>query len=140
MSVSREPFADPEVEVARLRRRLERLESTALSRIQRLGAGWPWQAPVYENGWTDYGSGWAAGAYRKEAGNVVRVRGLVRSGTAATIFTLPVGYRPAAGLIFTVETSAGPQRMNVRSSGVVDVSGTIQTWHSLVGIAFHADQ
>lgn len=53
-----------------------------------------WQVPTLQNGWVNYGDGWASAGYYKDSLGIVHLRGLVKGGTAAAaIFTLPVGYR-----------------------------------------------
>lgn len=97
-----------------------------------------WKAPSYVNSWVNYGGGFQDGRYRKEPGNVVRLEGLVKSGSATTIFTLPAGYRPAATVTFTVMGYDNVLvRINVTSAGVVQIVGSYSnTWVSLTGIAF----
>lgn len=57
-------------------------------------------AGSYASGWSDYGSIWTPGTYRK-IGQRVDIAGLVQctsaisAGAVTTIATLPVGYRPA---------------------------------------------
>ena len=52
--------------------------------------------PAYQNGWTFYNSPWEKSYFCKTADGVVTVSIMVKSGTVnGTIFTLPVGYRPA---------------------------------------------
>jgi len=51
---------------------------------------------TWANGWGNYGSGYPTGAYWKDALGIVHLEGLVANGTLnASIFQLPVGYRPA---------------------------------------------
>lgn len=71
--------------------------NTALdARLDVVEADTGWVAATLASGWSNYGSGYAAAAYRKWRG-VTFLRGLVkRAGNAAadTILTLPAGYRP----------------------------------------------
>jgi len=49
---------------------------------------------VFDNGWANYGSGFAEAAYARDSSGRVFLRGLIRSGVlGAGAFTLPVGYR-----------------------------------------------
>ncbi len=58
-----------------------------------------WQQPVLVNGWTDIG--WMNGyaepptRFRKTSSGEVEVQVAARAGRAATVFTLPAGFRPA---------------------------------------------
>lgn len=78
-----------------------------------------WTAPTLVNSWVDYGSGFQTTRYRKDSNGIVHIQGLVKDGTAATVFTLPSGYRPAAALVFTTWGGATPYRLNIASTGVV---------------------
>lgn len=79
----------------------------------------PWFSPVLTNGWIPFdaeGSGYFNPAYMKDALGFVHLRGIVKSGTIGTsIFTLPLGFRPAA-LFHQICDTAG---LNVK--GVVEI-------------------
>jgi hypothetical protein len=87
----------------------------------------PWHALPYAAGWSDYGQGWSAGAYRKDASGKVHLRGLATQAgdpppVGLTVFaTLPPGYRPTAQTLFAV--GAGPPdgygRVDVHPNGDV---------------------
>ncbi len=100
-----------------------------------------WTAPTLGNGWVNFLSGVAPVAYRR-VGDVVELRGAIRSGTlATTVFTLPVGFRPTAGNhLFAVVAGPGGARLDVSSDGTVVVrayysSGT-SALVSLAGVRF----
>lgn len=101
-------------------------------------------APDLVNSWADYGGGYAAAGYRMSPGSAVELRGLVKGGTvsyAATVFTLPVGYRPKERLLFA--TTAGGDahgRVDVTSDGAVIAAAGPNSWFSLNGIRFLAEQ
>lgn len=67
----------------------------------------PWQivgnsngnAVAFSNGWVNFGSTYATAAFKKDALGIVRLKGLVKSGTAQVIFPVPAGYRPAQDTI-----------------------------------------
>lgn len=108
----------------------------------------PWVAvSTFYNGWVNYGGSWETAGYRKEAGNIVRLKGLVKSGTADHIFILPAGYRPATNRIFTQKcASAGVARVDVYPTGYVyirlattETTGGPATWTTLNGLTFVAD-
>lgn len=52
--------------------------------------------PGYQNGYSDFGSGFQVGQYGIDSEGNVWLRGLLNSGSGATVFTLPVGFRPKA--------------------------------------------
>ncbi len=100
-----------------------------------------WTAPTLGNSWQDFLSGVAPVAYRR-VGDVVELRGAIKSGTlATTVFTLPVGFRPTAGNhLFAVVAGPGGARLDVSSDGTVVVrhyysSGT-NALVSLAGVRF----
>jgi hypothetical protein len=66
----------------------------------------PWKPLAFAPGWANYGGGFIAGSYRKDQLGRVQLRGLVTHvpGTAARtpIAVMPPGYRPSAGMLFTV--------------------------------------
>lgn len=72
-------------------------------------------------GWENYGTPWAAAAYRK-VGSRVFLRGLVRSGPVTTpIFNLAEGYRPPFGVIAPVVVNI------VTEAATGDGAKTLQT-------------
>lgn len=138
---------DPAQKIHQLEQRIRDLEA----RQGRVGGG-AWQTPTLLNSWVNYGGAFADAAYRSEPGGVVRLRGLVKDGTAAAvIFTLPAAFRPANTLVFIVpgRTSGGTfdsARIDVQSDGDVIGStsaaitpGGTGAWLSLSDITFHAD-
>jgi len=103
--------------------------------------GSAWTAPTLTNGWVDFLAGVAPTAYRK-VGDVVELRGAIKSGTlASTAFTLPAGFRPASGIhIFYAVAQPGGARIDVGADGTVTVrsymsSGT-NALVSLAGIRY----
>jgi hypothetical protein len=60
-----------------------------------------WIAPTLLNGWTNLGGGSQVAQYRR-VGDRVDVRFVIRGGTALELFQLPIGYRPAADIGFSV--------------------------------------
>jgi DNA-binding beta-propeller fold protein YncE len=100
-----------------------------------------WQTPVFENGWVNYSGTYNDAGYFKDSVGVVHLRGLVKNGTIGqTIFTLPVGYRPAARGIFPSVSNSVPGRIDVLPDGrVIPLAGN-SVWLSLEGITFRAEQ
>jgi hypothetical protein len=87
--------------------------------------------PAFQNSWVNYGGAYAPAAFRKMPDGTVRLRGTVKSGTnASAIFTLPVGYRPAAVLTPASEsfsTSYVDMGLAIFPTGNVNHQGTINT-------------
>lgn len=70
---------------------------------------------------------------------IVHLRGLVKNGTSNTIFTLPVGYRPAYLELHAVLSNENIARCDIDVSGnVIQQSGS-PVWFCLDGITFRAD-
>ena len=103
-----------------------------------------WQSPSLVNSWTNYGSGWATANYMKDSLGFVRLRGLIGNGAATPIFTLPVGYRPLANVMFVGLASGGLARIDVNPTGAVVLSGYFSGGNngylSLSNIVFKAEQ
>lgn len=96
-----------------------------------------WIVPTLLNSWVDYGLGRPALGYRKE-GDWVYLRGTVKNGSPvhSKIFALPVGYRPPADLVFTVDSDGAYGQLLIEAGGdVFSVVGT-NTAVSLDGINF----
>lgn len=107
-----------------------------------------WIYPTLQNGWT-FPTTLRKPAFRK-IGNIVYLNGTLISGQySKTIFTLPVGFRPAADYLNTpirVATGTGNLFINFEGAGngVVAIesytlTGTGQE-SSLLGISFIAEQ
>jgi hypothetical protein len=100
--------------------------------------------PGYENGWIDYQDPpFPPARFRKDAAGVVHLSGLVKNGTLGTsIFTLPVGYRPAAGktlhCITVANATAAYIHINNTSHGAIQ-GNTSNAWLSLDPISFLAE-
>lgn len=84
-----------------------------------------YNAPALLNSWANLGGGYAAAAYGMVNGRV-EVHGTVQAGRAgSTIFTLPLGYRPSATLIFATFSGGTHTWVEVRPNGdVVHCGGT----------------
>jgi hypothetical protein len=112
---------------------------------------------VADTGWTTmtlasgshYGSPYGPVQYRKLATGVVICRGLITIGVVgATVFTFPVGYRPAAGrdFIWTCATAVGGAnfggetwRCDGNGSLRPHASNTVGSWVSMDGVQFYAE-
>jgi hypothetical protein len=101
---------------------------------------------------------WNTAAFFKDPWGVVHIKGLVDAtdGSGAgcsygfgdddlVVFTLPAGYRPARGALFTTLANDELMRVNVLANGNVAVEQNfgpapqnVETWLSLEGISFRA--
>jgi hypothetical protein len=83
--------------------------------------------PAFGAGWSNFGGGFAGARFRRTVDRRVEVQGLVSNvGAGGTgVFTLPVGYRPAAQLRFeqyvfrAVSADVDPGRIDVQADGVI---------------------
>jgi len=104
----------------------------------------------FAGSWTNWASGYATGAYRKDGLGQVSLRGSVTKNNGAptageVIATLPPGYRPPLRLTFPTVTS-GPANMYGGIDILVDGSiawfagGTAEPdYTSLNGVSFWTD-
>jgi hypothetical protein len=88
--------------------------------------GGGWVTPALGASWVYFGGGMAQPGYRL-VGDVVQVRGVIKSGSTGTgspIFTLPVDLRPTGGTeTFVVSAGPGAARVEVFWTGGVYVLG-----------------
>lgn len=101
----------------------------------------PWIAPTFQNSWVNYGTPHNVAGYYRDPLVVVHLRGVVKSGTVASgtpIFTLPVGYRPAARELRVVISNGAIGRCDVYDDGRVCAESGNNAWFSLDGISFRA--
>ncbi len=114
------------------------------NRIENLGTpDTAWIIPTYQNSWVKYDTTYNVPGYRKDAEGFVHLRGMIALGTAAnaTMFTLPVGYRPILRCLCTSQSAAGMCRVDVQVDGTVSaISGGSTSWVSLECITFKAEQ
>lgn len=114
------------------------------------GTGWAqkiytpgaWQIPSLGLGWIGLGGAWRNPRYRKDQSGMVTIEGAMQRAVSAldgVIFTLLSGYRPAADLIFGGYSAGGSFRINVKSNGDVEVSGSNMFFSSFSGIQFYTD-
>lgn len=100
--------------------------------------GYTGGAPAFQNSWANYGDGWHWAAFYKDPVGVVRLRGLVKSGTVNTaIFTLPSGYRPPVDHYFAALCDTKLTMVEIDTNGAVFIypNGS-NGWLSLAGIEF----
>lgn len=82
-----------------------------------------WVTPALLNGWANLGAGFAPFRYRK-VGGVVYVQGEVTGGTAAAIFVLPAGFRPASTVRFVGIANAVAKSIDILATGTINIGGT----------------
>lgn len=95
----------------------------------------------YTNSFVDFATAsWQNTAYMKDGRNFVTVVIACKNGTGGTsIFTLPVGYRPATSIIFGAYRGGGLEFIKVFADGtVVPISGSVTTGGVLTTISFVA--
>ncbi len=103
-----------------------------------------WNSLVYQNNWSDYGNGYATGAYTMTSAGVVVIKGLIkRAGTPVpgeTIATLPVGYRPSEAIMFGTSTSTSgadaTARIDINPNGSILYNNGSGGWLSLDRMMF----
>jgi hypothetical protein len=99
---------------------------------------------VYDNTYGPNGySGLAVAPLLRKVAGIVYLRGLIKSGTlGVSVMTLPAGYRPSMKLLFTTMGDNNVlNRYDVQSDGnVINAAGASNTWSSLNGISFVAEQ
>ena len=83
-----------------------------------------WIAPTLLNGWVDFAAGWTTAGYRKSANGDIHIRLMIKNGTlGATVFILPVGYRPLANRMFSGNGNGGTSvRWDIAATGDVVMS------------------
>lgn len=122
-----------------------------LSRLEATLSAPKFIAPTLGNSWANYGASYAVAGFYMDGLGRVHLKGLIKSGaSAATIFTLPPGFRPEQTVIFGVlaQNNAGAyemMRIDITSAGAVVAMGFIaggafgvNIWASLSGISFVA--
>jgi len=98
-----------------------------------------WQDASFSNSWVNYGGVHATAQYYLDTQGTVHLKGLVKDGTLpATMFTLPVGYRPAAKELFGIISTGAFGRVSIDTDGTVDIDTGTNTNVSLAGITFRA--
>jgi hypothetical protein len=97
--------------------------------------------PAFQNSWANLG-GSSTAAFFKDLSGVVHLKGMVTLGTAASIFTLPVGYRPLQDARFIEADNVNSTMVMVMATGLVlpTVAKTGGGWIALEGIHFRAEQ
>lgn len=88
--------------------------------------------------WVNHGAGWGVPEYWACTDGTVELYGLVASGIAGTIYTMPPNLSPPENQMFITMTNTGPVRIDVLSSGAVVINGGGgNVYMSLAGIRWH---
>lgn len=95
-----------------------------------------WTAPTLLNGWVNYGSGYSTAGFYIDPFGIVRLRGLVKSGTPTTIFTLPAGYRPPDSKLFPSNANNALGTLVINPTGDVIAAVGSNVSFSLDGVTF----
>ena len=98
-------------------------------------------------GWTDYGGAFGAWRIYMSSQNAVNIDGLVKNTSGVTkaanasMILIDTNQRPLRDLIFTCETSTGPARVDVKTSGVITTAVAIPNggWVSLSNCVWQAN-
>ena len=99
-----------------------------------------WQTPTLLNGWVNYGSVYGPARYYRDSIGIVHLNGLVKDGTADTIFILPAGYRPEYEELQVTIANNVIARCSISTAGAVGRTLGSNLWFSLNGITFRAYQ
>lgn len=101
-----------------------------------------WTTPALSNGWVVYDGTYNTPGYYKDSLGIVHLKGMIKSGTAALMFTLPVGYRPLRRYLIAASTNSNTYaRLDIAANGQVLAGGAYSnSWFSLDNIHFRAEQ
>src|SRR4051812_24282014 len=102
-----------------------------------------WVGFAFAGTWANTGGGNEVGTYMKDPFGFVHLKGMVGGGGAATIFTLPAGYRPGLTQNFAAGTTADGVTMTgglvqISTAGVVSLSIGSRVAVFLDGLIFKA--
>ena len=112
------------------------------SRIQAQIDGGDWIDAKLANDWANFSDTYNTAQYRKDASNLVHLRGLLKGGATNAAFILDPGYHPLRREIHSATVSGMPRkgsgRVDITTEGVVMIHTTGDAWVSLDGISFYA--
>lgn len=98
-----------------------------------------WTSASFLNSWVDFGAPYSPTGYFKDPFGIVRIRGVIKSGTAPNpAFILPTAYRPANQHIFPVITNGTLGRVDIYTTGEVYLVSASNVYVSLDNISFRA--
>lgn len=96
--------------------------------------------PAFQNAWVNNSeANWGPVRFRKDRGKVTLVGAASGGGANASIFTLPIGYRPPQRRRFIVDHNGGPGRLEVGADGTVFTIGGASATTFLDGVSFYVD-
>ena len=98
----------------------------------------------------DYGFGFGGPRYFKDALGIVHMKGVLKATATitslGTLFTLPVGFRPAETLVFQVACGIGfsnlDKRLDIETTGLAYLNGTalaVNDWVSIASVSYLAE-
>lgn len=93
-----------------------------------------WQAPTFTNSWVNYGAPYSPAGYCSDNLGIIRLRGLIKSGTGAC-FTLPSGYQPPYEIQLIGSSNTSNVTLTIAPTGVCTPTGA-GTYFSLDGMSF----
>lgn len=85
-----------------------------------------WTAPSLLNSWVDFGAPYEVAGYFKDTNGRVCTKGLIKNGTATTgttLFTFPVGFRPANQRVMATVSNSLFCAFNIETDGDVNIGG-----------------
>lgn len=101
-----------------------------------------WRPVTFQNGWTNFGSGFNPARFMIDSLGFTHLEGLVKDGKvgdAFPVFTLPPGLTPENRQLFCVQTAPNAAaRVDVLPTGLVVVVAGDPRWVSLDGLTFRA--
>lgn len=95
-----------------------------------------WTAPSLSNSWVNFGGAYGTAGYMLDGLGWVHLRGVVKSGSAGTIFTLPAGYRPEMQIQVATFSNAAFAYLDIATTGAVIAGGYSNVSVSLDNIHF----
>src|SRR4030066_812363 len=128
--------ANKEITELRSGQRAEAIGSRFITR-EEYEAAPQWTDATLLNGWTNYGSPYHNAGYTKDRAGVVRIRGLINSGTLTSgtpLFRLPAGYKPLNTLLINVQSNGALGRMDINANGDVTIVAGTAGWTSIDNI------
>jgi len=96
----------------------------------------------FANSWVNYGSGYPAAAFRKDAFGYVHLKGFIRNGTAVdttTMITMPTGYKVGSTRHIAAIGASAAGHIKLTTSGIAYGGGTGNGWITLDNISYYAE-
>lgn len=100
--------------------------------------------PSFLNSWTNHTVGtYTSCGFRKDASGYVHLQGLIKSGVVGDgtpPFQLPVGYRPLYSIHMVIVSNGAIGNVRISPDGYVRIQVGNNSWVSLDGLIFKAEQ